>query len=263
MVKWNAEAYNESSHQQFKWGLELLDKLALKGSESLLDIGCGDGKLTIEIAKRVPDGNVVGIDNSEEMLSFARRNFPKDRYPNVDWQLMDAIEIDFNNEFDIAYSNAVLHWIKDHVAVLRGVKKSLKPNGKILFQMAGKGNALNAAQVLVDLISKEKWSKYFIYGVSSTLNYYGTDDYHVWLKDLGFVEKRVELFPKDASFQGREGMRGNIKSVWMTFTDMIPEHLRDQFIEELIDGFDERSPKDELGNYHIDMMRLEVEAGKI
>jgi len=263
MVKWNAKAYKESSHNQFQWGLELLDKLALKGNESVLDIGCGDGKLTIEIAKRVPDGYVVGIDNSEEMISFARKTFPKDKYPNVDWQLMNATEIDFDNEFDAAYSNAVLHWIKDHIAILRGVKRSLKPGGRILFQMAGKGNAVNAAQVLIDVISKEQWSKYFINGVSSTLCYYGIDDYHVWLKELGFVEKRLELVPKDASFHEREGMRQNIEAAWMTFTDMIPENLRDQFIEELIDGFDERSLKDELGNYHIDMLRLEVEAEKV
>ena len=155
MVKWNAKAYKESSHHQFQWGLELLDKLALKGNESVLDIGCGDGKLTIEIAKRVPDGYVVGIDNSEEMINFARNTFPKDKYPNVDWQIMNATEIDFDNEFDAAYSNAVLHWIKDHVAILRGVKRSLKPGGRILFQMAGKGNAVNAAQVLIDVISKK------------------------------------------------------------------------------------------------------------
>lgn len=262
MVKWNAETYKDSSHEQFKWGVELLDKLSLKGNESILDIGCGDGKLTMEIAKRVPDGHVVGIDNSEEMISFATNNFPKNKYPNIDWQLMNATEINFDNEFDAAYSNAALHWVKDHVSVLKGVKKSLKPGGTILFQMAGKGNALNAARVLVDVIAKETWSKYFIYGVSSSLSYYGTDDYHVWLKELGLVEKRVELIPKDASFHGRDGMRGNIRSVWMTFTDMIPEHLRDQFIEDLIDGFDEKSPQDKFGYYHIDMMRLEVEAEK-
>jgi len=262
-MKWNANTYKESSHNQFQWGLELIDKLALKGNESVLDIGCGDGKLTIEIAKRVPNGYVVGIDNSEDMILFAGNTFPKDKYPNVDWRLMNATEIDFDNEFDVAYSNAVLHWVKDHVAVLRGVKKSLKPGGRILFQMAGKGNAPNVIQIVIDIISKDKWSKYFTNGFSSTLCYYGIDDYRVWLKDIGFAEKRVELIPKDASFHEREGMRQNIKSVWMTVTDMIPKDLRDQFIEELIDGFDERSPKDESGNYHIDMMRLEVEAGNV
>lgn len=262
-MKWNAKAYKECSHNQFQWGLELLEKLALKGNENVLDIGCGDGKLTIEIAKRVPHGHVVGIDSSEEMIHFARKNFPKDKYPNLDWFLMSATEINFDTEFDVAYSNAVLHWVKDHIAVLRGVKRSLNPGGRILFQMAGKGNAVNAAQVLIDVISKDKWSKYFINGVSLTLCYYGIDDYHGWLKDVGLVAKRVELIPKKASFHNREGMRQNIEASWMAFTDMIPENLRDQFIEELIDGFDERSPQDEFGNYYIDMLRLEVEAEKV
>ena len=128
--------------------------------------------------------------------------------------------------------------------------------------MAGKGNALNAAQALISVISKERWSKYFIYGVASSLSYYVPDDYRVWLKELGFIEKRVELFPKDASFQGREGMRGNIKSVWMPFTDKIPEDIRDEFVEDIIDEFGERFPPDEQGYYHFNMMRLEVEAGK-
>ncbi len=263
MMKWNAKAYKKSSHHQFQWGLELLEKLTLHGKESVLDIGCGDGKLTIEIAKRVPQGHVVGIDNSAAMIRFAAKRFPKNKYPNVDWQIVDATEIDFDNEFDAAYSNAALHWVQDHVAVLRGVKKSLKPNGRILFQMAGKGNAVNAARVFVDVISKEKWSHYFVNGVSSTLCYYGIDDYHTWLKDLGFVEKRVEFIPKDAFFHGRTEMRKNIEAVWIAFTNMIPENHRNQFIEEIIDGFDARSLKDKFGNYHIDMMRLEVEAENV
>jgi trans-aconitate methyltransferase len=141
MEQWNAEGYHKNSLEQQKWGLELLDKIALSGNERVLDVGCGDGKLTAEIVRRVPNGSVPGIDKSEDMIHFARERYQPEVFPNLTFMLLDARELDFNQEFDIAFSNAALHWIEDHPSVLHKIRGSLKAGGRVIAQMGGKGNA--------------------------------------------------------------------------------------------------------------------------
>ena len=90
MPKWNPDHYNRNSAAQEKWASELLAKLRLKGDEQILDIGCGDGKVTAEVARSVPRGKVVGLDSSIEMIDFARKNFPAEAIPQLRFQLGDA-----------------------------------------------------------------------------------------------------------------------------------------------------------------------------
>jgi trans-aconitate 2-methyltransferase len=110
---WNAEDYAGNSLVQFRWAEEMIEKLELTGDESVLDIGCGDGKVTARIAEAVPNGRVIGIDSSESMVRFASDRFPEDVYPNLSFRCMDATQIDLPEKFDIAFSNASLHWVRD------------------------------------------------------------------------------------------------------------------------------------------------------
>ena len=168
---WNAQDYAKNSQNQFQWAQELIPKLKLQGNESLLDIGCGDGKITAELARCLPKGKVVGIDSSQEMITLAITAFPQTEYPNLSFQHMDARNITFKEEFEIAFSNAALHWIVDQKAVLAGVKRSLKPGGRLLFQMAGKGNAKDVLCIINELLSVKPWSKYFS-GMSFPYGFY-------------------------------------------------------------------------------------------
>jgi trans-aconitate methyltransferase len=148
VFKWNAQDYHKNSAEQQKWAGELILKLDLTGNERVLDIGCGDGKVTAEIAKRLPDGSVLGIDSSEEMIHFARKNFPSEKFANLAFEVMDARNLSFNGEFDVVFSNAGLYWVIDHLPVLAGIKKSLKSSGRVLLQMGGRGNAAAMLEVL-------------------------------------------------------------------------------------------------------------------
>ncbi len=139
--RWNAEDYAQHSRPQQKWARELIGKLRLRGPESVLDIGCGDGKVTAEIAYLVPDGRVVGIDNSPAMIALAAERYPRHRHPNLLFRRMDAAALTFSGQFDVVFSNAALHWIRDHRPVLAGILQALKPGGRIVLQMGGRGNA--------------------------------------------------------------------------------------------------------------------------
>jgi trans-aconitate 2-methyltransferase len=140
---WNAADYSKNSANQYNWARELIPKLQLRGDETLLDIGCGDGKITAEIAKCLPNGRVVGIDNSAGMIELAKRTFTPKTNPNLTFQQMDARRLSFLEAFDRMFSNAALHWILDQKSVLHGAANALKKGGRLLFQMGGKGNAKN------------------------------------------------------------------------------------------------------------------------
>lgn len=259
MYHWDAKDYHKSSAEQQKWARELISKFALKGNERVLDIGCGDGKVTAEIAKQLPNGSVLGIDNSEEMIKFARKNFPLKRFSNLVFEVRDAKNLSFNGEFDVVFSNATLHWVIDHLSVLEGIKKSLKPSGKVLLQMGGRGNAAKILEVLETILKSEKWSGYFT-DFSFPYGFYEPKEYKSWLEHIGLKVKRVELIPKDMVHKGKDGLSAWIRTTWLPYTQRVPEGLCDEFIYEIVDKYIENHPLDDEGFVHVQMMRLEVEA---
>ncbi|MBM3278188.1 MAG: class I SAM-dependent methyltransferase [Candidatus Handelsmanbacteria bacterium] len=124
-----------------QWAEELLPKLRLRGDESLLDLGCGDGKITALLAARLPRGQVLWVDLSPAMIELAQSRFPPAAYPNLAIVQMDPAHLTLEPRFDRVFSNATLHWVANHLAVLQGVRACLRPGGRILFQMGGRGNA--------------------------------------------------------------------------------------------------------------------------
>jgi trans-aconitate 2-methyltransferase len=258
---WNALDYAKNSANQFEWAKELIPKLELKGTEYLLDIGCGDGKITALLSAYLPHGKVVGIDSSEEMIAQARKSFPHCHNPNLTFIKMDARELTFREQFDVAFSNASLHWIIDQQAVLTGVKESLDKQGKLLFQMAGKGNAQDVIAVLEEMISEEDCQPYFR-NFTFPYGFYGPEEYKSWLADAGFKAERIELVPKEMRLPGIGGLIGWIRTTWLPFTERMPPEFRDNFIGELADRYIQAFPMDKDETVRIKMVRLEVQATK-
>jgi trans-aconitate 2-methyltransferase len=258
---WNAKDYAKNSANQFGWAKELIPKLKLQGNEALLDIGCGDGKITAEIAKSFPNGRAVGIDSSKEMIALAQKTFSAEDYPNLCFKAMDARELGFQAEFDRAFSNAALHWIVDQEAVLTGVARSLKPGGKLLFQMAGKGNARDILSIINELSTSEPWKKYFS-NMTFPYGFYNPQEYQQFLVAADLKALRVELFNRDMKHQGREGLAGWVRTTWLPFTDRLPETLKPKFVDSIVNRYLQLHPADDAGVVHVCMMRLEVEAYK-
>ena len=258
---WNAADYAKHSSSQYKWANELIPKLKLSGSEAVLDIGCGDGKVTVVLAKSLPSGYVVGIDSSEDMVTLARRNFPQDAYPNLAFQRMDALALTFQEKFDRVFSNAALHWIIDQQSVLHGVQRSLKRGGRLLFQMGGKGNAQEILLVLDELLREKTWKQFFE-NFRFPYGFYAPEEYTAWLLEAKLRSERVELLQKDMQLPGKAGLAGWIRTTWLPYTERLPANLRDTFIAEIVDTYLERHPLDTAGAAHVAMVRLEVEASK-
>ena len=256
---WNAEDYARHSSAQQGWARELISKMNLQGYEAVLDIGCGDGKITAEIADHLPDGEVLGVDSSEDMLDLAREEFSWAENPNLSFQQRDARELAYKGEFDIIFSNATLHWLQDHRPALVGISRALKLEGRILLQMAGKGNAASIFAVLDELIVAKGWQQYFAC-FTFPYGFHEPQTYKKWLKEVGLHPVRVELLAKDMSYPDRAGLEGWLRTTWLPYTERVPVERRKAFITELVDRYLEKNPVDSKGHVHVDMMRLEVEA---
>jgi trans-aconitate 2-methyltransferase len=261
MRKWNPDAYAKSSSAQKKWAEELISKMHIRGDERILDIGCGDGKITAQIASLLPRGSVVGIDNSPDMIDFARRAFPPSGWPNLSFQFGDASDIRYENEFDLVVSFACLHWILDHGPVLDGIKRSLKSGGRLFLQFGGEGNAEEILEVVNKMISEDRWAEYFKQ-FSFPYGFFGPEEYEGWLAQAGLRAVRVELIPKDMVQPGRGGLASWIESTWLPYIERVPEELRGDFVDVMVECYASTHPLDDDEQVHVKMMRLEVEAEK-
>lgn len=258
---WNPDDYSAHSQAQYQWTREIIEKTGLEGTESVLDIGCGDGKVTAMLASYLPFGEVTGIDSSAGMIALAQEKFPPSDYPRLSFQRMDAMNILFENRFDLAFSNAALHWVSNHTRVLSGVFRSLKEGGRLFFQMGGMGNARDIMDIADAMIHSSPWKQYFK-GFVSPYTFLSAEEYRVLLERAGFTRIRDELIPKDMAQDGKEGLSGWIRTTWLPYTERIPEHMRDRFISDMAGAYMKEYPPDSGGQVHVKMIRLEVKARK-
>ena len=157
-LDFDGEKYKQASSQQKAWGKSLISELDLRGPERILDLGCGNGALTAEIAALVPDGSVLGIDASESMIKTAQADHGA---ANLCFELQNIDSIDFESQFDVVVSNAALHWVKDHRKLLANVLQCLKERAVARFQFAGDGNCSNLIAVLREVMAEEDYAGYF------------------------------------------------------------------------------------------------------
>lgn len=258
---WDPACYERSSSAQYGWAMDLISGLRLEGCERVLDIGCGDGKVTARLASLVPDGEAVGIDLSRDMIAHARERHSRENHSNLLFEVRDALQLDYQEEFDLVVSFACLHWIRDHSTVLKGILRALKPGGLLLCQCGGRGNAEEILAATDDLTRSDKWSCYF-QGFSSPYNFYGPEEYRTWLSEAGLEARQVGLIPKDMVHPGREGLIGFLSATWLPYTDRLPPNLRSEFIGEVAGSYLELHPLDSNGRSHVKMVRLQVEAGR-
>ncbi len=261
-TKWDAADYAANSAAQLAWARELIAKLQLRGGEHLLDVGCGDGKITAELARAVPHGSATGVDASPQMIRFAKKRFPHSKIPNLDFRVMDARRIRFERQFDVLFSNATLHWVEDHQAFLRGASACLSPGGRLVVSCGGKGNAHDVFLALRPVIRLRRWREFFR-RMPRAYFFYAPEVYEKWLPRFGFKSLGVRLTPKLAAHEGRAGFAAWFRTTWMPYTQRVPEELREEFIASVVERYVAKHPADESGKIHVRMVRLEIDAVKI
>ena len=179
---WDADTYHRVSGPQQAWARAVLDRLELRGDETVLDAGCGSGAVTRLLLDRLPRGRVIAVDGSPEMVAKAREVLPE-----VEVRQADLQELELEAPVDAVFSNAVFHWIPDHARLFRRLAAVLRPGGRLSAQCGGKGNiarVLAAARAArEDLAVPEVW------------HFAGPEETAARLREAGFAEARCWLEP--------------------------------------------------------------------
>jgi trans-aconitate methyltransferase len=261
-VVWSAADYASNSVVQQTWARELITQLKLKGGERILDVGCGDGKITAEIARAIPQGSAVGVDASPQMIAYAAKIFPTAKNPNLEFHAMDARKIQFVRKFDLVFSNAALHWVDDHQAFLRGAASVLRPGGRLVVSCGGKGNAYDVFLALRPEMRLKRWREFFR-RMEAPYFFHSPEEYKKWLPRFGFKTRSVKLTPKDATYPGRDGFATWLRTTWLPYTQRVPEDMREEFIDAVAERYVAKHPPDAKDLVHVRMVRLEIDALKV
>jgi len=221
----DGEKYRKASSHQKEWGTKLIEELELSGAECVLDLGCGDGALTAQLAGLVPQGHVTGIDASADMIDTAR-NHSAD---NLSFLLKDINDLDYTDEFDIVFSNATLHWVKGHDTLLANVHDSLRSGGVVRFNFAGDGNCGNFFLVLREAMAHPDFAR-FLHDFDWPWFMPKVDEYDAIVRRSPFGAGRVWGENADRYFPDEEAMIG-----WIDQPSLVPvlpfiaEPLRQRF----------------------------------
>jgi trans-aconitate 2-methyltransferase len=232
MSDWNAERYHQISSPQQAWGKRVLDRLALQGFERVLDLGCGTGRVTAEIAERVPAGGVIGVDRSAAMLEMAR-SWLRERAPHAALVRADGAALPFKRAFDAVFSGATFHWIPDHGALFRSIIQTLKPGGRLNAQCGGEGNLAVLKSRADRLMREPRFAPYFEDWIEPTY-YADIASTERRLAAAGFADINVWIEAAPTTFDGPDEFRQFIGSVCVRehVARLAPED-RDAFLREL------------------------------
>jgi ubiquinone/menaquinone biosynthesis C-methylase UbiE len=232
LTEWNAELYRERSTLQQTMAAEVLRSLDLKGSERVLDVGCGDGRITAEIAGRVPDGSVLGVDASTNMIGLASCNLR----PNLRFEVADARSLPFNHEFDLVVSFNALHWVHEQDLALAAIHEALKPGGQAHLRLVPIGPRKSIETVLEETRSSSKWSRYFSDFHDPYLRL-TEQEYCLLARQNGFAIQRVQTDAKAWDFHSRAEFFAFASVTMIEWTKRLPASLQPPFITDVLDRY--------------------------
>jgi trans-aconitate 2-methyltransferase len=251
--------YFHNSELQRQWAFHLLGSHNFKGNETILDFGCGDGKITATISHFVPEGHVHGIDSSSSMITFAERCFPNSFYPNLTFERSSALSPN-EKKYDVICSFCVFHLIADPVKLLQNFRENLNPDG-ILFLVIPCGNNPAFFQASEEILEKYKlpcpWK--LKNSNSSAITMRTKEGCIDCLIQANLMPISISAFHNPTSFFNKQElvdwMVGTTSANWK-----IPLEISESFFNDVIDRMSELDPDviNESGAYHMKLSRLEV-----
>ncbi|HEY5235464.1 MAG TPA: methyltransferase domain-containing protein [Rhabdochlamydiaceae bacterium] len=256
---WKAEDYHEHSSAQQEAAQELLEKIHLKGHEHILDVGCGDGKITASLTKHVPNGSVLGIDSSKEMIDFAKETFPQEQYQNLAFSLQDAKDLRYQERFDLIFSSFALQWLPNLSLFFKGAYQSLKPSGYLAVTVPlGVSEALE--QSIQKITALKEWSSYFE-GFNPGWHFRNAQEWKDSLERSKFKSLQCKVVSQGETFSSRENFEEYVRS-WFSYLKPLPEHLKEVFFKQIIDRYLEIEPLLKTGEVAFRFSRLDIVASK-
>lgn len=251
-VEWDATAYDKLSDPQFSWGMKLLATLPVRGDETVLDAGCGSGRLTEELLKRLPNGRVVALDLSANMLETAQERL-RWAGKRVLFRRGDLSSFRLPEPVDGIFSNAAFHWVPDHDSMFPSLFRAVKPGGWIIAQFGGERNLAKLKSRTRELCNVEPFAEY-MKEFSDGAHYETEAATRRRMEDAGFVEVETNRHPEPVRFPDAASMKMFVSKVNLhRYLAALPDELSGQFADKLV----EMAAKDDPP-YTLDYMRLTI-----
>jgi trans-aconitate 2-methyltransferase len=236
MTEWNAPAYSRISALQEWMGDEQLKRVQLTGSERVLDVGCGSGKITAKIAARLPHGSVVGVDSSQSMIEFAAEHYGAPRVSNLQFEVGDARLLGFHAEFDLVVSFNALHWVLDQQAALSSICAALKPQGRALLRLVSKGNRTSIEAIFEETRRQPRWSSSFA-GFRAPFVHFTPDEYRGLAAQSGLTVHEIHVEDRAWDFKTREAFFAFCRVGCIAWLSRLSENDWPTFINEALDRY--------------------------
>lgn len=255
-TEWDAASYHRLSAPQFSWGVQVLARLPLNGGETVMDAGCGTGRLTAGLLERLPRGRVVAVDLSQNMLSEARSHLAPRFGGRVEFTRADLAVLPFDRAFDGVFSTAAFHWVPDHPRLFHGIYDSLKPGGWLVAQCGGGPNVARLMRRASVLTAVAPYAEHFT-GWKDTKVFADAETTAGRLRAAGFTDVETGLEPAPTVLSGADEFREFLTAVNMhAHLARLPEgYLRRRFVEELTEQARLDAPP-----FMLDYCRLNISA---
>lgn len=243
--EWDAETYQRISVPHEEWAGAVLARLSLNGEETVLDAGCGTGRVTRMLVERLPNGRVIAVDGSQAMVESVRGVIR----PDDEALVADLVELDLPTPVDAVVSSAVFHWIHDHDLLFARIRAALRTGGRLVAQCGGKGNIDAFRQAGKEVTARAPYSRYFE-DFGDLWHYAGAEETEARLRAAGFADVRCWLEPwqvtppEPAEFTRTIMLAGHI--------DRLPTELHERFVADVLDAAGEP--------LRLDYVRLNIDA---
>ena len=242
---WDAGTYDRVSGPQVEWARKVLDRLPLEGDETVLDAGCGSGRVTALLLERLPRGHVIAVDAAPSMVEHAAAALGE----GATVICSDLLDLELERPVDAAFSNAVFHWVPDHPLLFRRLHATLRPGAPLIAQYGGHGNVAGFLAIAGEVAEEGEYAQYLT-GWEGPWNFTRPEAAKAWLEDAGFVDVETWLEPWPVRPSEPEPF---IRTVCLgPHLKKLPEALRDPFVKAVAER---------IGNpFEIDYVRLNVNA---
>jgi trans-aconitate methyltransferase len=249
-INWDTNLYIDKHSFVTKYGEELIGWLHPQSGERILDLGCGTGRLTFEISQS--GAEVIGMDNSPEMIAKAKAG-----YPDLQFEVKDAANFQFQEKFDAVFSNATLHWINEQENAVACIGNCLKVGGRFIFELGGKRNIERISKAIERAMRDEGWddklTKDFWFFPSVA-------EYASMLENRGFTVVYALYFERNTPLEGEDGMRDWIDMFASFFLQKISKGDAEKVIAKAIEYLRPTNYRDSV--WYADYVRLRMKAIK-
>jgi trans-aconitate 2-methyltransferase len=225
--EWDASTYQRISVPHEEWAEAVLARLPLQGEETVLDAGCGTGRVTRMLIERLPRGRVIGVDGSTQMVEKVREVLR----PQDEAFAADLTELELDEQVDAVVSSAVFHWIQDHEALFARMRAALRSGGRLAAQCGGAGNIDEFRRLGEEVGARNPYAQH-LQGLGHPWNFAGPEETEARLRDAGFHRVRCwlepwEVIPPEPVAFCRTVVLG-------PHVDRLPAELQDRFVADVI-----------------------------